>query len=37
VWLAAQAGTPAGTWPLRLRFAVPRSGDVFELVLLAAP
>ncbi len=37
VWLAAQAGTPAGHWPLRLRFSVPRSGDVFELALLAPP
>ncbi len=38
VWLAAQPGVaPVGAWPLRLRFAVPRSGDVFELNLLALP
>ena len=44
IWLAAPAQPggpavtePAGTWPLRLRFAVPRSGDVFALQLLAAP
>lgn len=37
IWLAAQPGTRAGAWPLRLRFAVPRSGDSFELNLLAAP
>jgi hypothetical protein len=37
VWLALQPDTPAGAWPLRLRFEVPRSGDAFELNLLAAP
>jgi len=37
LWLVAQPETPALAWPLRLRFAVPRSGDVFELVLLAMP
>ena len=37
VWLLARPGTPAQAWPLRLRFAVPRSGDAFELALLALP
>ncbi len=37
IWLAAQPGTRAAAWPLRLRFAVPRSGDSFELNLLATP
>ena len=37
LWLAASAAAPAGHWPLRLRFAVPRSGDVVELQLLAPP
>jgi hypothetical protein len=40
VWLALPGALPGGPpatggWPLRLRFTVPRSGDVLELVLLA--
>jgi hypothetical protein len=37
VWLARDAGTPAGAWPVRLRMQVPRSGDVVDLQWLAAP
>ncbi len=37
VWLARDAGTPAGAWPVRLRLQVPRSGDVVDLHWLAAP
>ena len=37
VWLVAAPETPARAWPLRLRFAVPRSGDAFELTLEAMP
>ena len=37
VWLPAEAAGPAGPWPLRLRFMVPRSGDVVELLRLAPP
>ena len=37
VWLAADPGTPAGVWPVRLRLQVPRSGDLVDLQLLAAP
>lgn len=37
VWLAAEPGTPAGAWPVRLRLQVPRSGDIVDLQLLPAP
>lgn len=37
LWLAADPAAPSGLWPLRLRWLVPRSGDVAELQLLAAP
>jgi hypothetical protein len=37
VWLARDAGSPAGAWPVRLRMQVPRSGDVVDLQWLAAP
>lgn len=37
VWLVAQPDAPAQAWPLRVRFVVPRSGDAFELALLAMP
>jgi hypothetical protein len=37
VWLAREAGTPAGAGPVRLRMQVPRSGDVVDLQWLAAP
>ena len=37
MWLASQADGPAGPWPLRVRYTALRSGDVFELSLLAPP
>ncbi len=44
VWLPAAAGKPQDSaagmpdaWPVRLRLQVPRSGDVVDLQLLAAP
>jgi len=34
---AAPGALPGGGWPVRLRLTVPRSGDVLDLALAAAP